>query len=122
MQAMTFVIGPERAAADIWDVFSSVGVTMEASCTYPSTEGRNVRVVVEDHDAKLARSALLDSGFGAIDTHEVIIAPIEVKPGALGDLARRIADSGATLTTLFMALGDRVVVGADDLEKVRSII
>jgi hypothetical protein len=122
MQDMTFVIGPERAAAEIWEVLGSVGITMEASCTFPTVAGRNVRVVVRDEDADMARNALLDAGFGAVDRHEVLIADIEVAPGGLGRLARRVAYTGAKLTTLYMATGDRVVIGADDLDKVRAII
>ena len=122
MRELTFIIGPDRAVADLWDVLGAAGITMEASCTFPGTEGRNVRVVVRDEDAANARRALLDAGFGSIDEHEVLIADIEVAPGGLGRLARRLADTGARLTTLYMATGDRVVIGADDLDKVRSIV
>jgi hypothetical protein len=119
---MTFIIGKDRVAADIWEVLGSAGITMEASCTYPSAEGRNVRVVVGDDDAATARATLLEAGFGAIDEAEVLIAEIEVRPGGLGELARKVADSGARLTTLFMATGDRVVIGADDLDKIRGLV
>jgi len=122
MQDLTFIIGPDRVAADIWDVLGAAGITMEASCTFPTVEGRNVRVVVNDGDSDTARAALLDAGFGAVDRHEVLIAEIEIAPGALGRLARRVSDAGATLTTLYMATGNRVVVGADDLDRVRSVI
>ena len=122
MQEQIFVIGPDRAVAEIWEVLGAVGIAMQASATYPAVEGRHVRVVVEDAQADQARAALLDAGFGAIDRHSVLIAEIEVRPGELGQLARRIADSGATLTTLFMATGDRVVIGADDLDRVRSVL
>ncbi len=115
MQEITFIIGPERAAAELWEAIGRSGVSMEASCTYPGTEGRNVRVVVSDDDAKAARSAAIGAGFGAIDQHEVLIANIEVRPGGLGDLARTIADAGAKVHILYMATGNRVVFGADDL-------
>lgn len=122
MQELIFVIGPDRAVAEIWEVLGSAGIAMEASATYPALEGRHVRVVVRDEDAEKAYDALLGAGFGTIDRHAVLIADLEVRPGELGRLARRIADAGVTLTTLFMATGDRVVVGADDLERVREIL
>ncbi len=122
MQDMTFIIGPDRIAADIWEVLGGAGITMEAACTYPTMEGRNVRVVVEDQDADAAANALRGAGFGPIDRREVLIADIDVKPGELGRLARRVADAGAKLTTLYMATGDRVVIGADDLDKVRAVV
>lgn len=122
MQELIFVIGPDRAVAEIWEVLGSVGIAQEASATYPAVEGRHVRVVVRDEDADTASNALLDAGFGALDRHPVIIADIEVRPGELGRIARRLADGGVKLTTLFMATGDRVVIGADNLEKVEEIL
>ncbi len=121
MQDLTFILGPYRPVAELWEVLGKAGITMEASCTFPTVDGRNVRVVVADEDAEAASGALLDAGFGALDRHEVLIADIEVEPAALGRLARRVADSGAKLTTLYMAYGDRVVIGADDLDKVRHL-
>lgn len=122
MQEMTFIIGPERTVADIWDVLGAAGIAQEASCTFPGTDGRIVRSVVRDADAEGAKDALLAAGFGPLDTQEVLIAEIEVRPGELGALARRVANSGARLTTLYMATGDRVVIAADDLDKVRHLV
>lgn len=122
MQEITFIIGPDRPAAELWEAIGEAGVSMEASCTYPSVDGRNVRIVVADADAIAARSAAVAAGFGAIDQHEVLIVNIEVRPGGLGALARRVADSGATVSILYMATGDRVVVGADDLEAVAEAL
>lgn len=122
MQDMTFIISPDSAVAEIWDALGSASINLEASCTYPTLEGRTVRIVVDDDDADAARDALLAAGFGAIDRNEVIIADIDDRPGQLGELARKIADAGAKLTTLYLAMGDRVVIGADDLDKVKGVL
>lgn len=122
MQDMTFIISPDSAVAEIWDALGNASINLEASCTYPTLEGRTVRIVVDDDDADAARDALLAAGFGAIDRNEVIIADIDDRPGQLGELARKIADAGAKLTTLYLAMGDRVVIGADDLDKVKGVL
>lgn len=122
MQEITFIISPDRPVAELWEAIGDAGVAMEASCTYPSVDGRNVRIVVTDADATSARSAAVAAGFGAIDQHEVLIANIEVRPGGLGALARRVADSGAKVSILYMATGNRVVVGADDLEAAAEVL
>ena len=122
MQDMTFIISIDRAVAEIWDALGGAGINLEASCTYPTLDGRVVRLVVADGDADGARDALLNAGFGAVDRHDVLIASIDNRPGQLGELARKIADTGASITTLYMAMGDRVVIGADDLDKVRSVV
>jgi hypothetical protein len=122
MREVTFILGPERAAAEIWEVMGQAEIKLEASCTYPTVDGRNLRVVVADSDATAAKAAALEAGFGPIDENEVLIVEIELKPGSLGALARRVADTGAKLQILYMATGDRVVLGADDLEKAASVV
>ena len=52
----------------------------------------------------------------------MVIAEIDNRPGQLGDLAGRLADGGAHPTTLYMAMGDRVVIGSDDLAKVAQLL
>jgi hypothetical protein len=120
MQDMTFIISMDRAVHELWDALGASEVNVEASNTYPSLEGRIVRVVVADDEADRASNVLFEAGFAAIDRHEVLIADIDNRPGQLGELARSIADAGAKLMTLYMAMGDRVVIGADDLDKVRK--
>ncbi len=122
MREVTFILGPERAAAEIWEVMGRAEIRLEASCTYPTVDGRNLRVVVADSDITTAKAAALEEGFGPIDENEVLIVEIELKPGSLGALARRVADTGAKLQILYMATGDRVVLGADDLERAASAV
>ena len=122
MQDMTFILGPDQAAAEIWETLGAAGVAIEAACTFPAVDGRVIRVVLADADVPAARQVLLDAGFGAVDRHEVIITDIESRPEALGELARRLEDTGAKLTTLYMAMGNRVVIGAVDLNKVKALL
>lgn len=121
MQDLTFVIGSDRAAAEIFETLGDAGITMEAACTFPRLEGVIVHLVVTDDDADRAYEALRTAGFIPLDRREVLIADIDVAPGALGRLARQIADAGARVFIMYMATGNRVVIGADDLDKVRSV-
>ncbi len=117
MQDLTFVVGEDRAVADLWEALGEAGIQMEASCTFPRLEGRIVHVVVKEDDADTAYDALRSQGFIPLDRRKIIIANITPRPGELGRIARAIADRGAKLYILYMATGDRVVVGASDLEK-----
>jgi hypothetical protein len=122
MQDMTFVIKMERPVADLWEALGAAGVNIEASCTYPSLDGRVVRIVVDDAAVDEAGAALAAAGFGALDQHEVLIAEIENTPGALGDLAHRVRDAEVRLTTLYMAMGDRVVIASPDMDRLREVM
>ena len=122
MQDMTFIIKIEHPVADLWGTLGEAGVNIQASCTYPTLDGRVVRVVVDDSEVDAARDALLAAGFGALDRHEVLITEIENAPGNLGRLARRVADAGVRLTTLYMAMGDRVVIGSADMPELKALL
>jgi hypothetical protein len=122
MQDLTFVIGEDRAVAELWETLGNVGITMQASCMFPRLEGRIVHVVVTDEDADRAYEALRGENFIPLDRREVLIAEFEVRPGELGRIARKITDAGAKVYIMYMATGDRVVIGASDLEKVSEIL
>lgn len=118
MQDLTFVVGQDRAVAELWETLGEAGIQMEASCTFPRLEGRIVHVVVTEDDAEKAYETLREQGFIPLDRREVLIINIDPRPGELGRIARKVADTGAKLYILYMATGDRVVIGASDLDKV----
>jgi len=122
MHDLTFVVGEDRAVAEIWETLGRASIQMEASCAFPRLEGRVVHVVVKDADADAAYEALRAGGFIPLDRRDVLIAEFEARPGAIGEIARKIADAGAKLYILYMATGDRVVIGASDLAKVTTAL
>jgi hypothetical protein len=122
MQDLTFVIGEDRAVAELWETLGNIGITMQASCMFPRLEGRIVHIVVTDEDADRAYEALRAGNFIPLDRREVLIAEFEVRPGELGRIARKITDAGAKVYIMYMATGDRVVIGASDLEKVAEVL
>lgn len=122
MKEITFILGAENRAADVWEMLGERGVVIEASCTYPATDGRNLRVVVSGDDAASAREAARSAGLGPVDENEVLIVDVPTQPGGLGHLASKVAATGAKLLILYMATGDRVVVGSDQLDKVAQVL
>jgi hypothetical protein len=122
MQDLTFVIGMDADPADPWSVLGGKGIRMEAACAFPRLEGRVMHVAVTDEDADAAGRALRGAGYLLLDQRTVLIAEIEPRAGELGRLAKRVSDSGAQIHILYMALGNRVVLGADDLGKAAAAI
>ncbi len=120
MQDLTFVVGEDRAVAELWETLGEAGIQMQASCTFPRLEGRIVHVVVTEEDADRAYETLRARHFIPLDRRKVLIAEIEPRPGELGRIARDIADVGAKLYILYMATGNRVVIGASNLDKVAA--
>lgn len=122
MQDLTFVIGEDRAVAEIWETLGNIGITMQASCTFPRLEGRIVHIVVKDDEADRAYEALREQNFIPLDRRDVLLANLVFRPGELGRMARKIADAGAKLFILYLASDNRVVIGASDLDKVAEVL
>lgn len=118
MQDLTFVLGPNRTGSEVWEHLGAVGINIEAACMFPRLDGRVVHVTVRDEDADTAHRTLIDAGFAELDRHPVVIASFVNEPGALGSLTKRINDAGVRIYLMYMATGDRVVIGADDLDEV----
>ena len=121
MQDLTFVVGEDRAVAEIWETLGAASITMEASCTFPRLEGRVVHVVVSLEDAEAAYQALRAAHFIPLDRRPVVLVRFDPRPGAIGEIARRVADAGSKLYILYLATDNRVVIGASHLDKVREV-
>jgi hypothetical protein len=122
MQDLTFVVGEDRAVAELWETLGEAGIQMQASCTFQRLEGRIVHVVVAEDDAGPAYDALRTAGFAPLDRRKVLVTEITPQPGELGRLARKVADAGAKLYILYIATDNRVVIGASDLDKAAAAL
>lgn len=122
MQDLTFVVGADRAVAEIWEALGEADIQMQASCTFPRLEGRIVHVVVSEEDADRTYETLRSHHFIPLDRRDVLIMEIVPRPGELGRIARKIADAGSKLYILYMATGNRVVIGASDLDEVADAL
>ena len=117
MQDITIMI-PERGGAvpEIWEELGAAGINIEAGVSFSREHHRVVHVVVDDDVAAQARQVLTDGDMLVVDEREVLIVPIEARPGGLADVARTAYDAGAEVYLLTMATGDRVMLGCVNTE------
>jgi hypothetical protein len=86
-----------------------------------AVEGKGLaHVLVED--GATARQALQDAGYEIREEPEVLVIDIEDRPGALGEVTKRIADAGVNLHFLYLATRTRLVLGPEDLEKAKAAL
>ena len=102
------------------EALGNAGVNIDGSCGFPCQGVGVFHIAVQDGSA--GRSALEGAGFEVRDEREILLLDIEDKPGALGEMCRRIADAGVNVDLQYLATNTRVVVGADDIGKARSAI
>ena len=73
-------------------------------------------------DAPAARRALEAAGFQVRGEHDVLVIDAEDRPGMAAGLFRRIADGGVNVTFTYGATNNRIVVGADDVQKAARLL
>jgi len=106
--------------ADMGEALGKAGINIEGACGLP-VEGKGVaHILVED--AAAARRALEEVGIEVGEEREVLALEIEDRPGALGEVSRRIANAGVNIDLGYLATNNRLVLGVDDLEKARGAV
>lgn len=108
--------------ADVGEAVAEAGVNLLGACGFPCEGVGVVHLLVEDGDADVARQAAEGAGFEVRGQREVLVTEIEDRTGALGELARRMANAGVNVDLLYLATDTRVVLGPDDLGKARNAL
>ncbi len=109
--------GTVAAAAE---ALGKAGVNIEGFAGF-ETGGKGIaHVLVED--ASKARQALQSAGARVTGEQPVVVLELEDKPGSLGSATRKIASAGVSMNAVYVATRTRVVIGAKDIEKVRSVV
>ena len=121
MKDLTVML-PNRpgALAGIAERLGAAGVNIEGYCAFAVAGGGIANVLVQDADA--ARSALRGSEFEVRIVQDVLVVEVENRPGSLGEITRKVAEAGVNLSFAYMATNTRLVLGAEDVEKARSVL
>jgi hypothetical protein len=107
--------------ARVGDVLGKAGTNIAGLCALTSGGGRaEVHILVDDPTP--AFEALKDAGITIADEEEVIVLEVEDRPGALGEVARKLGDANVNLTTAYLATNTRLVLGADNLAAAKSAL
>ena len=102
------------ALAQIGEVLGRAGVNIEGLCAVTSGGGQaEVHVLVQDLEAALP--ALARSGLAVSAEQEVVVVALEIRPGALGAVSRRLGEAGVNITLTYLATDSRLVLAADNL-------
>ena len=108
------------ALAKVATAVSDAGVNLAAAtCTGPG-EKADLHILVKHAEA--AKRVLAISGLVVLDEREVVVVDIEDRPGALADLARKVAEAGVDLDLVYVATRNRIVFGAPDLDALKAAL
>ena len=67
-------------------------------------------------DAERTRDALEATGFRIVREQQVVLVPVEDRPGSAAGIFRRIADARVNIRFSYLATRNRLVIAADNLQ------
>jgi hypothetical protein len=73
-------------------------------------------------DLPSTRRVLSEAGFRVVTEQQVLLVPIEDKPGSAAKIFQRIAEAKINVRFSYLATGNRLVIGANDLEAIKKIL
>jgi hypothetical protein len=107
--------------ATLGAVLGKAGVNIEGFCAVTSGGGQaEVHVLVADLEDAL--TDIQAAGLRLVSEQEVVVVPVEDRPGALGELARKLGDAGVNITLAYLATNTRLVLAADDLASAKAAL
>jgi hypothetical protein len=107
--------------ARVGDVLGEAGTNIAGLCAV-TTGGGQAEVHVLVQDATAAFEALQGAGIRIAAEQEVIVLDVEDRPGALGEVARKLGKAKVNLTTAYLATNTRLVLAADNLAEAKAAL
>ena len=109
--------------ARLGEAIGEAGVNIQGLCAMTGDGHGYVHVLVDAGDAGRARSALEAAGMGVADQREALVVGIEDRPGTLGEVTSRLAETSVNIELAYSTFGGvRLVVVTDDVESARAAL
>jgi hypothetical protein len=106
------------ADADVMQALGRSGINIDG-VTGSGCAGEGIlHILVADGTA--ARQALESAGQVVRAEQEVLVWPVDDRPGEGGAIMRRIADAGVNVDFIYLTTAGQLVIGASDLDKARE--
>jgi hypothetical protein len=107
--------------ARLSQILGDADVNIGGMCAVTSGGGAaEVHVLVDDLTPAL--EALAGAGVEIVGEKEVIVVPLEDRPGALAEVARRLGEADINITLAYLATGTRLALATNDFEGAMAIL
>jgi hypothetical protein len=107
------------ALADMGEALGRAGVNIEGICGVSAGGRSAVHILVEDAGA--ARSALSEAGIDVGPDVDVVMMSFEDRPGELGAMARRVADTDTNIEMIYVSCDRRLVLTTSANDAIEGI-
>ena len=106
--------------ADAAEALGGAGINIDGVCGFPAGTEGIMHVLVED--STRGREALTAAGLEVRDERDVVVAAVDDRPGAGGQLLRRIAEAGANVDLLYLTMDGRLVLSGGDVPAIERAV
>lgn len=108
------------ALAEVAKAISDAGVNIAAATCVGPGESAELHILVPR--AEPVKHALAISHVGVSREREVVVVDVKDRPGVLAELTGKIAAAGVNLDLVYIATGNRIVFGAEDIGALRAAL
>ena len=107
--------------ADLGEATGRAGINIAGLCAMVGDGKGFIHILVDDVDA--ARKALDDAGISIADEREAVVVDLHDKPGAIGEIARDLAEAGVNIDVAYTIFtGVRLVILTEDVDAAREAL
>jgi hypothetical protein len=107
--------------ADLGEATGRAGVNIAGLCAMVGDGKGFIHILVDDGAA--AAKALEEAGMSVADEREAIVVDLHDKPGAMGEIARDLAEAGVNIDVAYTIFsGVRLVILTEDLEAANAAL
>jgi hypothetical protein len=109
--------------ARLGEVAGAASVNIDGFAAFTGEGKGVVHVLVADDRLDRLRDALTQAGMSIADEREVFVVTVADEPGALGEVARRLADANVNIDLAYTTFGGvRLVFSTDDVRLAREAL
>jgi hypothetical protein len=107
--------------ADLGEATGRAGVNIAGLCAMVGDGRGFIHLLVDDAD--LAREGLEYAGISVADEREAVVVDLHDKPGAMGEVARDLAEAGVNIDVAYTIFtGVRLVILTEDVDAARQAL
>lgn len=107
--------------ANAFGVLGRVGINVLGHAGFLAWAGEGVLHLLVD-DPEAARSALHAAGIEVREEREVLLLPVDDRPGALADLLAKVAEADVNVDLTYVSAGGQAVLGVNHLARAQAAV
>jgi len=108
--------------ATLGEALGKAKVNLMGGCAFTSAGRGTIHLLVDDKAVDAAKRALQSAGIWVQGERDVLVKKIADRPGALGKIARKLADAGVNVDLFYLATDTRAAIGVNDMEKAKKAL